>query len=42
MRGQIRKELHLKEKEAKEDELRKLAMNAKKRRISEEETAAVK
>lgn len=42
VRGQIRKELHLKEKEAKEDELRKLAMNAKKRRISEEETAAVK
>jgi SNW domain-containing protein 1 len=38
MRGQIRKELNLKEKEAKESELRKLALNAKKRNFSDRES----
>ncbi|CAL6307665.1 unnamed protein product [Bathycoccus prasinos] len=37
VRGQIRKELNLKEKEAKESELRKLAINAKKRNFSDGE-----
>ena len=37
VRGQIRKELNLKEKEAKESELRKLAINAKKRNFSDSE-----
>jgi len=37
VRGQIRKELNLKEKEAKESELRKLAINAKKRNFSDRE-----
>lgn len=38
IRGQIRKELNLKEKEAKESELRELALNAKKRNFSDRES----